>query len=172
MKESTSSPAATHANHSALPGSAEARKMTATSGRKCAELLHKQNPLGSFVKMFMVTSQWASTKCWLTWKAKGTPRNRLLFQLAPKTHRTGGTEYGLLPTPTASDFLIPASAQLKKVAKNNRGERQSKMGTSIAWCDTFLEEHRMTGGELSPKWIEVVMGYPIGWTDLNPSETP
>ena len=28
------------------------------------------------------------------------------------------------------------------------------------------------GGQLNPTWCEWLMGFPIGWTDLNASETP
>jgi hypothetical protein len=27
-------------------------------------------------------------------------------------------------------------------------------------------------GRLNPAWVEWLMGFPIGWTDLGPSETP
>jgi len=28
------------------------------------------------------------------------------------------------------------------------------------------------GGQLNPTWVEWLMGFPLGWTDLNASETP
>jgi len=28
------------------------------------------------------------------------------------------------------------------------------------------------GGQLNPTWVEWLMGFPIGWTDLNASGTP
>lgn len=31
---------------------------------------------------------------------------------------------------------------------------------------------RKPGGQLNPTWVEWLMGFPIGWTDLGPSETP
>ena len=97
----TSSPQATPANPSPTPGSAKAKRMTATSGRTSAELLHSKDPLGSFWRMLLVTSQWVSTKCLLTWKPKATPAGRLLFQLAVSMPRTEETDSGLLHTPTA-----------------------------------------------------------------------
>lgn len=30
----------------------------------------------------------------------------------------------------------------------------------------------MDGGQLNPTWVEWLMGYPLGWTELNASETP
>jgi hypothetical protein len=31
---------------------------------------------------------------------------------------------------------------------------------------------RVVGGSLNPQWVEWLMGFPEGWTDLKPSETP
>ena len=28
------------------------------------------------------------------------------------------------------------------------------------------------GGQLNPTWVEWLMGFPLGWTDLSASETP
>jgi hypothetical protein len=28
------------------------------------------------------------------------------------------------------------------------------------------------GGQLNPMWVEWLMGFPLGWTDLEDSETP
>src|SRR6056300_887073 len=92
----TSSQVDSPANRSVLPGSKEARKMTVGSGRKCCELLSKHNPLGSLLKTLLVSSTWHSTRCWLTWKPKTTPRGRLYYQLAVKMPSTAETESGSL----------------------------------------------------------------------------
>ena len=103
------------ANRSASQVSAKERKMIGTSGRTSAELLHKNDPLGAFSKMFMATSQWGSTKCCLTWKPKATPQGRLLFQLAVSMPRTKETDCGSSPemwaTPTASSGEPPKKTE-------------------------------------------------------------
>ena len=38
-----------------------------------------------------------------TWPASGMTRNGVAFELPTLGHRTSGTEYSLLPTPTARD---------------------------------------------------------------------
>ena len=91
----------TPVSHSPRPGSKEARRMTVTSGLRCADLLPTSDPLGAFSRMLLVTSNWASTRCFLTWKEKVTPQGHLLFQLAPSMPRTNETASGLLHTPTA-----------------------------------------------------------------------
>ena len=36
----------------------------------------------------------------------------------------------------------------------------------------FVQENTNKTGQLNPTWVEWLMGFPIGWTDLNASETP
>ena len=95
-----------YASRSVLLGSAEAKKMTVTSGRKCLESYKRFNQDGSSPKTLLISlllkREWYSSRCVLIWKMKGTKFNRLLFQLALSTPRTDGTEYGLLRTPDAN----------------------------------------------------------------------
>ena len=126
---STSSRQATPASPSVLPGSAKARKMTATSGRTSAALLHSKDPLGAFSKMFMATSLWASTRCYLTWKPQATPAGRLLFRLAVSMPRTAETASGSSPdmwaTPNTMDHLPQRSAEaLRRQANTTRKGRK------------------------------------------------
>ena len=94
---------ATPASPFPLLGSRKARQMTVTSGRMCLKSLSAKDPLGAFLKMLVVTSTWASTRCYLTWKTKATPQGRLLFQLAPSMPRTDATGSGLWATPRTTD---------------------------------------------------------------------
>ena len=57
-----------------------------------------------------------------------------------------------LPTPTVQD------------AENNGGPSQANRNTPPL--------NSGAGGSLNPNWVEWLMGYPVGWTDLEPSETP
>ncbi len=87
------------------PGSDEARRTTAISGRKCAELLPLLNLDLSLQKMcraLMTQNSWASTECFLTWKDSPTQSRRLKFRLVPSMPRTGGQDCGLWPTHTVS----------------------------------------------------------------------
>lgn len=106
-----SSPAVSPANPSPLPDEDEARQTTATSGQTCLRLFDTQNPNGSSLRTcvdsLLGTKAWYSKQCALTWKAKVTKSNRLLFQLSPSVRRTGeiesGSSQGMLPTPRVSE---------------------------------------------------------------------
>jgi len=113
------------ANPSASLESGKARRTNAIYGTKCLEQFKRLSPNSSSQKTSMVSSiltgEWYSSKCALTWKMKGTKSNRLLFQLAPKTLRTEETEFGLLPTPSA---MIVGDVDMQKL--DERREREKK----------------------------------------------
>ena len=85
-------------------------------------------------------------------------------------HLTKETECGLserLPTPT-----------LGVIAHWPTPRTKGMCGGSGSWDllnkNTTVEEARMmgagNGGQLNPPWVEWLMGWPIGWTDLKPLE--
>ena len=48
---------------------------------------------------------------------------------------------------------------------------------ALAEAGQITEEERRSmaagnGGQLNPTWVEWLMGFPTGWTDLEASETP
>lgn len=142
------------------PGSGEARRMTAISGRRCAGLSRSCGPLGSLEKMLLGSSAWRSTRRFLTWKAADTPAGRLFFRLVPSVRRTDGTDAQFWPTPTAMD----AKGLDRNFRKNATPTRSILLSQKVA----MLSEN---AGQLNPEWVEWLMGFPIGWTDLNASET-
>ena len=55
---------------SVMPGSAEAQKMTVTSGLTCLGALTKSSPIGSFVRTLLESSRWWSKARYLKWQIK------------------------------------------------------------------------------------------------------
>jgi len=100
----------------------------------------------------------------------------------------------LLPTPTQQDSRIEPKniggskhrAERGSVALADVALGLTKMLPTVASTDwkgrsqfaKYNNPHRVsdvvakTGGQLNPNWVEWLMGFPIGWTDLNASETP
>ena len=102
-KESGLSPGAHLANPLPLPGSNEARQITAGSGRKLSESLESAGPLGSCLKILLESNQWDSTECLLTWKRAATKSGRSIYQLAPSIPRNAESASGLWATARAED---------------------------------------------------------------------
>jgi hypothetical protein len=66
-----------------------------------------------------------------------------------QTDRTLDLYVKTFPTPTARDFRTPCEGDMK---------RNTPSLATIAY---------QTGGQLSPMWVEWLMGYPIEWTELS-----
>lgn len=67
----------------------------------------------------------------------------------------------LWPTPTRRDYK--GGRKPETLAASGRGATNSLN-------DALTVNHQH--GQLNPDWVEWLMGFPIGWTDLNHSETP
>ena len=120
QEELFSSQPACHANLPVLPGSERAQKMTVGSGRKLLGfyLNLKQNApsLKTLSEYLLLKTDWYSRICFLKWKVKGTPYNRILYQLVPSVPSTDGIESGLLlATPQAYSHNPEKSNRLGQV---------------------------------------------------------
>ena len=128
-----------------------------------------------------------------TWPKQGSMQDGLVSEQTNVAHPTNEPDYGYWPTPTASTngpgkdpnnprgihqgnslatavrmWPTPAARDYKDVGDNinlHRHERQnSQLGVVAKRTDP-------TGGSLNPNWVEWLMGWTIGWTDLKPLET-
>jgi len=174
-----------------------AQQMTAISGQKCLESFAKFNQTTLWQKMYVASllgmKDWYSTKCNLTWKLRGTKSCRLYFQLVPLVRPIDGTGFGLLlKTPTAnlmegckpagtsqSTRTLAQQAQWTPhllptpMASDFRGgcirkTEQLQYGTNLSNYLAGKTQH--TPGktfQLNPPFVEEMMGFPTGWTDLN-----
>ena len=168
---------------------------TVISGRKCSVLLKNQDRVSLWQKMLLGSSAWHSTRCFLTWKAKATPRGRLYFQLVPSTPSTDETGFGFWPTPNVSDkkgtardvshdvkrgylrgmvrlWPTPAAHEARLGYQDrSRGKKGSQKSLTTEVIDD-MGGRTSTTGQLSPLWTEWLMGYPTDHTALKDLETP
>lgn len=73
-------------------------------------------------------------------------------------------KHPIVPTPTARDYR--SGMALETV--DGRQEESSR-GVNLS---EFVQREERNNGKLNPPWVEWLMGYPIGWTESPPSETP
>lgn len=116
--------------------------------------------------------------------------------LAPLTYGTGfgSSPTHSIPTPTVSDKIVRRETygQLNyatnKAVTLNRFAMMFPTPTKVtgtggtAMCKwggagSRAKQRKMVSpeelnGALNPDWVEWLMGFPIGWTALEPSETP
>ena len=126
-----------------------------------------------------------------TWPISGSMRSGMCFQRPASERLTKGDDSGLLPTPKATPYgsnQSPSSGakvrpSLEQIAKHQyptptagdakRGPTTYSRGNpwllkSVRTPTTTNEE---IGGTLNPTWVEWLMGWPLGWTDLEPLAT-
>ena len=80
------------------------------------------------------------------------------------------------PTPSASDCgrtsinpHLTRNGTIRHIGKNG-GQSYARLDAVAAMFPTPMQTE--VGGQLNPEWVEWLMGFPLGWTDLNVSETP
>jgi hypothetical protein len=130
-----------------------------------------------------------------TWPRSGMTRSGTAFQLQPLAPLTRGTASGLLPTPSATSYgsnqgggagrIGPVRHSLQSMARHNlwptpRATDGDKGTRTQEGAKREMARGRnfdpgmvaaMDGGALNPTWVEWLMGFPLGWTDLGASET-
>lgn len=139
--------------------------MSVTCGRKCGVLLERLNPDGLWEKTCGDYSQVSME--FFSVESSGTLPNwgmmldgelRALPQLEPCIDETG---WRLLPTPVATDYKGGA---LRKDSKN-------QLSNLKEYIYLFFKKQTETI-YLHPQFLESMMGFPVGWTELSASETP
>jgi hypothetical protein len=125
-----------------------------------------------------------------TWPRWGSMRTGECWERQTSALRTSGTVSGLWPTPTATDFKSESmSAELvqRREQASNKGVRLTEflhrkmMPTPTAGNDHSGGRLDEWGGStnpfrgteighlrLNPSWVEELMGWTTGWTDLKP----
>ncbi len=181
----------TPASRSASPGQETAPTMPAIFGRDSQTLLGFYDPDTHCWKTSQGTFHSDSITCLQTWPRAGMTRNGIAYQLRPSAHRTCATEYSLslhgkplewTPTATANQMapsMQPRNPGLRwptptRSAWAATGQRQLLQTHVNNGTLTDEEKRQMTSGnfgKLNPQWVEWLMGFPQGWTDLEHSET-
>ena len=196
LRQLTLLPADSLASLTVWPGSKEAQRMTATSGRNIAALLPNSDLLGSLLKMSLESEGLFSMIFYLTWKIWRTPQRRLIYRLAESAPCTSGTGFSSLPTPTAGDskersyqydqgnhekprLTLVGIARMyptPKARDYRTGDRpehkRARMKRTGTWHSPDLNDVAAPGGRLNPTWVEWLMGFPLGWSELDESELP
>ena len=93
-----------------------------------------------------------------TWPARGMMRNGQIYQLPTLEPGTGGAEYGYLPT------VIKSTAS---GAASDRWFGSKKYRSNL---HEYLRSGPADPKHVRPDFCEMLMGFPIGYTELLPAE--
>jgi len=162
------------ANLSASQEKENQRKMTEISGKKLLELSKSPKFLFLLEKMLMESLNSISTPYSRIWKAQITQQKHLISALKASVLPTKEKEYGLLPTPTAGNSMNVVMPP-EFVKRNSSGWTVTRKGTGTKFgaklndVVNYLEKPK-TGGRLSANFTEYLMGFPMDWTKIEPTE--
>ncbi|WAI83234.1 hypothetical protein P8T11_24955 [Achromobacter spanius] len=108
-----------------------------------------------------------------TWPAWGSMRNGECWERIMPELRTCGTDYGLWPTPCATDSSDRKVSARMHETKNGTFKHIGENGTLSQVRLSQVVKHRTPDGvgRMNPDWVEWLMGWPIGHTGLKPLET-
>jgi len=161
--ESIASAAVSPASPYQLPGSEKVRQMIAGCGPSSNESLAYYDRNLCWWRTYQASFTWmadnSSTVSCPTWPRSGMTRNGTAYRLPTLARRISGTGSGSWPTPAARDWRSPNS--MKHIKEKPRHNTQ---------LPNALRKQGITG-QLNPLWVEWLMGFPPGWTDLRDSET-
>jgi len=101
-----------------------------------------------------------------TWPKWGLMQSGECWVQTSLVQRIGGTEFGWLPTPTATDWM---TGKVNGIEHRNRRFIRTSLTSGTEFGANLRDAFRlMTGKALPPNFSEWMMGWPIGWTDLKP----
>jgi hypothetical protein len=136
---------------------------------ECGEKWH-----GSFAKLDPNSSLWKTHQCSLlgdldeflgTWPQWGSMRDGECWERQTLAHLTKETEFGLSQNtpPPSQKWPTPKTRDWKD------GTSQGTMNRQSPDLGKVVGQSKETGS-LNPNWVEWLMGWPIGFTDLKPLE--
>ena len=131
---------------------------------------------GSFTKYSQDSSSWKTHQCSLlgdleefleTWPQWGLMRDGECWEQRTLEQTIRGIESGFVgqtfPTPDAS-------CGQRGTQPNWTPKRKSGHQAQYTINQAVRDLEQSSGGKLNPVWLEWVMGWPMGWTDLKPLE--
>ena len=146
---------------------------------------------GSFAKYSPATSSWKTAQCSLLadsegfseiWPKWGLMHHGAAYPLPTLVHTIRGKESGLWPTPTVcgnsnrkgasaksgdglatavKKYPTPCARDYRSPGRSRAERTGGKQGEHLV---------NVIGGQLNPTWVEWLMGWPTGWTELKPLE--
>lgn len=118
-----------------------------------------------------------------TWPRSGMMRSGIAYQLPTLAPSIRGTGFGLWQSPlTAYDGRSEAAWVLAKArahAKHKAGLYKKGTGPPgmvdlrrAALRSVRASRELLPNEDLNPRWVEQLLGFPAGWLNIAPSETP
>ena len=176
--------------------SKKGKTTTVTFGLRCSGLSESCARVASSVRMYLESSRLPPGKWSRIWNAQAITSSCFITKLRLSGPGTGDQGYfssasKIWPTPRANEYKdtlqsVPPS-RLKDPGKCNLTQA---IAMELMFATPCARDYRtgqrkrydnpgrannlndQIGWQLNPTWVEWLMGFPPGWTDLNASGTP
>lgn len=179
---------------SVWPESREGKKTIGICGPKCSGLSGSCARIASSVRTYLESSALPPGRWSRIWSRQAITSSCSILKLRLSELGTDGQgSFSLLPTirmwptPTARDSKGTNSLEhLTQPKMKGNAHHTGQLANAVKLFTTPCASdsrgsngggnHRSlrtdVAGQLNPEWVEWLMGFPIGWTDLSASETP
>ena len=151
----------THASHSAQQVNETAQLTLGTYGPTLGTPLAELDLELHCWRMYQAICLWGPQPSLQTLPKSGITVNGLLFQLPALVQHTNVNDCSLLPTLTSALWNSATSVE----SARNRLQQGEKYSSRLMQAVAIMESPTATGF-LNPEWAELLMGFPIGWTEL------
>jgi hypothetical protein len=171
LKRSTSSRADSPANLFRLRVDGKLKPIRVGSGRSSYASCLRYDPVSFSWRTYSDSSIGAWPTSSVVFPRAGTMLNGVAYRRPMWVRPTSDSGSLSWPTPKGSPD------KMGRPRPNDRGDLQAavtQMPTPTANRRSGLQSHGKNAilGQLNPTWVEWLMGFPLGWTDLEGSETP
>ena len=185
-------PADSPASPSPWLESKKEKRTIVTYGRRCYELSPSCARVALSVRTYLESSRLPQGRWSRIWSVQAITSSCLILKLRLSELGTDDQGYSspasqMWPTPTARDCKGANSLKhltQPKTPGNNHHVCQLANAVKLFTTQCAADAQGTPGwnnrrslrtdvaGQLNPTWVKWLMGFPIGWTDLNASETP
>ena len=164
---------------------------TVTFGLRCCGLSENCARIASSVRMYLESSRLPPGKWSRIWSVQAITSSCFIMKLRLSGPGTGDQGYfssasKIWPTPTARDCKGANSMEhLLRPKTPGNAHHVRQLANAVKLFETPCAGDAIgshgggngrslrtdVAGQLNPTWVEWLMGFPPGWTDLNASET-
>ena len=170
-------------NPSAWQETKKAKTMPVTCGRNFRAWSENLNRVGYLLKTYLEYCVSRLTMFAPIWNVKATASGYGILKLRLSVRNTDGNECFLWRTPDAhcnrgasskerykmkleKGMPISLNDQVAHLLPTPTANDAKNNGSPSRYNRNSLPLDAIAGGSLNPEWVEILMGFPVGWTEI------
>lgn len=167
---STSSSGDIPASHTRRVDDEEEAMIRETSGRTFGESFAVFDHATRYWRTSQTTLAWGSDEFSETWPRAGSMQNGVAYRRPTSAPHIFGIESSSSGSSGRRRWPTPRASEWKGTGPIGSASHEHRL--LRGYLDATVQEVEGRSGKLNPAWIEWLMGFPIGWTEFEPSAMP